>query len=205
MQLTSENKNRLTEAYFRENEHRERKEVTAEIHRKAKEEMKRVLSEHSSSSLDRATDTKPLTLIIDNTNIRSHEAAPYLSVAMQYAVPKENLSIIEVSPFENKDFLQKFEEKLQIKGLLSARTVIPQRLSDLSFQGASVSRLYISPHRIKEVFCETLGEVRIQPLPEKYMHARYDSYFTHNHSMEPNLLRLEATEIGADEKAQASH
>ncbi|WP_257296036.1 hypothetical protein [Endozoicomonas sp. YOMI1] len=200
IQLTDENKNQLTFDYYLKNAHRERKEVTYDLHKKARDEMEHTLFEYSQTVMPAS---EPLTLVIDNRNIRSFELASYLAIAIRYAVPKENMSIIEVSPLDNKKFLQLLGEKLKEKKLkLSEQTTVAaKKWSELIFersseQGSHTNLVYPanSSSLVQAVLCEALASMA--SVKEDYVAGRLKSYFDNNQSMTPGLLTSEATEMG---------
>ncbi|WP_257263266.1 hypothetical protein [Endozoicomonas sp. ONNA2] len=213
IQLTDNNKNQLTHAYYRENAHRERKELMTELHNTARNEMKQALFQHTQVQHTQAGTpvSKPLTLVIDNSNIRSFELASYLGIAMEYAVPKENMSIIEVSPLNNGEFLQQLDKKLKEKGLKSSEksNVTLGKWSELIFERSSERHSHpdivypaISSLLVQTVLCETLASMRVAPMKEDYMIGRLKSYYDNNQSINPGLLTSEATEMAADERAK---
>lgn len=201
-QSIDENKNQLTFEYYQENAHRERKEVTYDLHQKARDEMKHTLFEYSHAV---TPPSDPLTIVIDNSNIRSFELASYLAIAMGYAVPKENMSIIKASPLDNKRFLQQLDKKLKEKGLkLSEQTTVEARKwSELIFKHSKDHGLHHvlvypadSSALVQTVLCKALASMRVAPFKEGYMLGRLKSYYDNNPSMKPALLASEATEMG---------
>lgn len=208
IQLTDENKNQLAHDYYQENAHRERKVLTTDLHRKARNEMEQALFQHSQAE---TPDSKPLTIVIDNTNIRSFELASYLGIAISYAVPKKNMSIIEVSPLNNKKFLQQLDKKLKEKGLkpLAQTNAVAKKWSELIFERSSEPDPHLdivypanSSLLVQTVLCEALSSMRVAPMKEDYMIGRLKSYYDNNQSINPGLLTSEATEMDADERAK---
>ena len=198
VELNNQNQNELTEAFFKEREGSDRQALTKELHGKSQHDMDMALFDHCKGD---PGDQKPLTIVVDNTNIRSWEMASYLAIALKHGIPKKNMTIVEVDPFDNPGFgeaLKKGMEERSIKFVEGSKQWPNIKFERINEAEALRGRLTFPADGCKlaaGIICKALSSTRISPLEPDYMEGRFKSYFESTPSMKPDLLIAEAIEI----------